>query len=61
MKDKNKYKCINFKDITVAKDKCVSTKILSQNLNRKIIENDQAIMVEKVPKIDRPDATEGEK
>lgn len=48
MKNTKTYKCITFKDIQITKDKNVITKTLHRKLNREIIENDQAILVEKV-------------
>lgn len=50
MKDKSKYKCTSLKEILVVKDKCVTTKPLYRKINHQIIENDQAIMIEKCKK-----------
>lgn len=47
MKDRNKYKCINLKDVPVVRDRCVTTKPLYRKLNQEIIENNQAILVER--------------
>lgn len=46
MKNKSKYKCIDFKDIQITKDKKVTTKILQRKINKEIFENNQAILVE---------------
>lgn len=37
MKDKSRYKCLNFKDIYISKDKSVTTKQLTRKLNKSII------------------------
>lgn len=52
MKDKNKYKCTSLKEIPLVKDKCVTTKPLFRKFNHEVIENNQAIMVEKNSKME---------